>query len=148
MHDSELDFLLKDHFRQLLQLQSQLGNYEIIKPGRVFIKEGELFKLSRKGRQPRYFILVSVCFVIVCLFTFSTVNEMFELCRKLHILNVYKYFLLCVTSFFWGSGEGAFSFYFVICRNMQSRVFNDQCLVTLSSWEDIKKMDRFCCVIL
>jgi hypothetical protein len=52
--------------------------------------------------------------------------------------------------FFWGggSGEGAFSFYFVICRNMQSRVFNDQCLVTLSSWEDIKKMDRFCCVIL
>jgi FYVE/RhoGEF/PH domain-containing protein 5/6 len=50
---------LGDDFRQLLQLQSQLDNYEIIKPGRKFIKDGELFKLSRKGRQPRYFILLN-----------------------------------------------------------------------------------------
>ncbi|KDR19096.1 FYVE, RhoGEF and PH domain-containing protein 6 [Zootermopsis nevadensis] len=50
-----------DHLSKLLQLQSQLGNYEIIKPGRVFLKDGELFKLSRKGVQPRYFILLNDC---------------------------------------------------------------------------------------
>jgi len=44
---------------KLLQLQSLLGNYVIIKPGRELIKEGELYKLSRKGMQLRYFILVS-----------------------------------------------------------------------------------------
>lgn len=52
---------LGDHLSKLLQLQSQLGNYEIIKPGRVFLKDGELFKLSRKGMQPRYFILLNDC---------------------------------------------------------------------------------------
>jgi hypothetical protein len=56
---------LKDHLSKLLQLQSQLGNYEIIKPGRIFLKDGELFKLSRKGMQPRYFILVGVHLIIV-----------------------------------------------------------------------------------
>ncbi|XP_069694578.1 uncharacterized protein [Periplaneta americana] len=50
-----------DHLSKLLQLQSQLGNYEIIKPGRMFLKDGELFKLSRKGMQPRYFILLNDC---------------------------------------------------------------------------------------
>ena len=73
----ELNFLLKDDFRQLLQLQSQLGNYEIIKPGRKFIKDGELFKLSRKGRQPRYFILVRVHWV-ANLLTISTEVEIFN----------------------------------------------------------------------
>ncbi|PSN49832.1 hypothetical protein C0J52_08843, partial [Blattella germanica] len=52
---------LGDHLSKLLQLQSQLGNYEIIKPGRIFLKDGELFKLSRKGMQPRYFILLNDC---------------------------------------------------------------------------------------
>ncbi|KAI5745202.1 hypothetical protein M8J76_009166 [Diaphorina citri] len=50
-----------DNLCKLLQIQSQLGNYEIIKPGRVFIKEGELYKLSRRGLQERFFILLSDC---------------------------------------------------------------------------------------
>ncbi|XP_066996128.2 FYVE, RhoGEF and PH domain-containing protein 6 [Anabrus simplex] len=52
---------LGDHLSKLLQLQSRLGNYEIIKPGRMVLKEGELLKLSRKDRQPRYFILLNDC---------------------------------------------------------------------------------------
>nr|CAD7415200.1 unnamed protein product [Timema poppensis] len=45
------------------KLQSQLGesDFEVIKPGRVVIREGELFKLSRKVMQPRYFILLNDC---------------------------------------------------------------------------------------
>ncbi|CAB0009521.1 unnamed protein product, partial [Nesidiocoris tenuis] len=49
-----------DNLGKLLKLQSRLGNYEIIKPGRSFIKEGELQKLSRKEIQPRYLILAPV----------------------------------------------------------------------------------------
>ena len=46
----------------MLQLQSRLGDYfELIRPGRDLIKEGELQKLSRKGVGPRYFILLSDC---------------------------------------------------------------------------------------
>lgn len=41
-----------------MRLQSRLGNWEIIKPGRYIVKEGELDKVSRKTLQPRYFILV------------------------------------------------------------------------------------------
>ena len=44
----------------MLQLQSRIGDYfELIKPGRDLIKEGELQKISRKGISPRYFILLS-----------------------------------------------------------------------------------------
>ncbi|CAG2053700.1 unnamed protein product [Timema podura] len=52
-----------DNLRKLLQLQSQLGesDFEVIKPGRMVIREGELFKLSRKVMQPRYFILLNDC---------------------------------------------------------------------------------------
>nr|CAD7425356.1 unnamed protein product [Timema monikensis] len=54
---------IEDNLRKLLQLQSQLGesDFEVIKPGRVVIREGELFKLSRKVMQPRYFILLNDC---------------------------------------------------------------------------------------
>uniref|UniRef100_A0A0A9Y4P8 FYVE, RhoGEF and PH domain-containing protein 6 n=2 Tax=Lygus hesperus TaxID=30085 RepID=A0A0A9Y4P8_LYGHE len=50
-----------DNLSKLLKLQSKLGNYEIIKPGRSFIKEGQLQKLSRKEIQQRYCILLSDC---------------------------------------------------------------------------------------
>uniref|UniRef100_A0A1B6E4K9 FYVE, RhoGEF and PH domain-containing protein 6 n=2 Tax=Clastoptera arizonana TaxID=38151 RepID=A0A1B6E4K9_9HEMI len=50
-----------DHLSKLLSIQSQLGDYEIIKPGRQFVKEGELYKLSRKEAQLRFFILLSDC---------------------------------------------------------------------------------------
>ncbi|XP_050425561.1 FYVE, RhoGEF and PH domain-containing protein 6-like [Adelges cooleyi] len=52
-----------DCLSKLLQIQSQLGNYEIIKPGRELVKEGELYKLSRKDMQLRYFILLNDCFL-------------------------------------------------------------------------------------
>ncbi|XP_075218258.1 FYVE, RhoGEF and PH domain-containing protein 6-like isoform X2 [Lycorma delicatula] len=54
-----------DHLCKLLQLQSQLGNYEIIQPWRRFIKEGELCKLSRKENQLRYFILLNDCLLYI-----------------------------------------------------------------------------------
>ncbi|XP_046405200.1 uncharacterized protein LOC124170493 [Ischnura elegans] len=50
-----------DALSKLLQLQSLLKNYAIIKPGRTFLKEGELQKLCRKGMQNRYFILLNDC---------------------------------------------------------------------------------------
>ena len=51
----------EDNFQKLLRLQSRLGNWEIIKPGRYIIKEGELDKVSRKAIQPRYFVLLNDC---------------------------------------------------------------------------------------
>uniref|UniRef100_A0A1A7ZJD0 FYVE, RhoGEF and PH domain containing 6 n=1 Tax=Nothobranchius furzeri TaxID=105023 RepID=A0A1A7ZJD0_NOTFU len=48
-----------DNFEKLMQVQSCLsGNHhEIIQPGRVFLKEGVLMKLSRKVMQPSMFFL-------------------------------------------------------------------------------------------
>jgi len=42
----------------MLKLQDQLGDFELIRPGRQLIKEGELKKISRKVDNPRYFILL------------------------------------------------------------------------------------------
>ncbi|KAF7707527.1 FYVE, RhoGEF and PH domain-containing protein 6-like [Silurus meridionalis] len=47
-----------DNFHKLMQVQcSLIGNHEIVKPGRLFLKEGILLKLSRKVMQPRMFFL-------------------------------------------------------------------------------------------
>jgi FYVE/RhoGEF/PH domain-containing protein 5/6 len=52
-----------DNVSKLLSIQNSIiGRNEIIKPGRMFIKEGELMKLSRKGMQERCFILVRIFF--------------------------------------------------------------------------------------
>ncbi|KAM4734573.1 FYVE, RhoGEF and PH domain-containing protein 6-like isoform 2-T2 [Anableps anableps] len=49
-----------DNFQKLVQVQCHLnGNHEIVQPGRIFIKEGVLMKLSRKVMQPRMFFLLS-----------------------------------------------------------------------------------------
>uniref|UniRef100_UPI00398EFC66 FYVE, RhoGEF and PH domain-containing protein 6 isoform X3 n=1 Tax=Pristiophorus japonicus TaxID=55135 RepID=UPI00398EFC66 len=49
-----------DNFQKLMQIQYSLnGQQEIVQPGRVFLKEGTLMKLSRKVMQPRMFFLVS-----------------------------------------------------------------------------------------
>jgi hypothetical protein len=40
----------QNNFTKLMQLQSRLGNCQIIKPGRSSIKESELQKVSRKTR--------------------------------------------------------------------------------------------------
>jgi hypothetical protein len=45
----------------MLKLQSRLGDWEFIRPGRELLKEGELQKISRKGVGPRYFVLLSDC---------------------------------------------------------------------------------------
>ncbi|XP_071960795.1 uncharacterized protein [Antedon mediterranea] len=51
-----------DNFEKLLQIQhSLMGNHEIVKPGRIYKKEGILQKLSRKVMQPRRFYLMSDC---------------------------------------------------------------------------------------
>ncbi|XP_055045839.2 FYVE, RhoGEF and PH domain-containing protein 6 isoform X2 [Misgurnus anguillicaudatus] len=47
-----------DNFQKLMQVQYSLnGHHEIVQPGRVFLKEGTLMKLSRKVMQPRMFFL-------------------------------------------------------------------------------------------
>ncbi|XP_038872938.1 FYVE, RhoGEF and PH domain-containing protein 6-like [Salvelinus namaycush] len=47
-----------DNFQKLIQVQCRLnGHREIVLPGRVFLKEGVLMKLSRKVMQPRMFFL-------------------------------------------------------------------------------------------
>ncbi|XP_057180243.1 FYVE, RhoGEF and PH domain-containing protein 6 isoform X1 [Triplophysa rosa] len=47
-----------DNFEKLMQVQYSLnGHHEIVQPGRVFLKEGTLMKLSRKVMQPRMFFL-------------------------------------------------------------------------------------------
>ncbi|XP_045165344.2 protein piccolo-like isoform X2 [Mercenaria mercenaria] len=48
----------EDYVQKMLEIQrSLIGQFEVIKPGRIFLKEGELMKLSRKEMQPRYFFL-------------------------------------------------------------------------------------------
>ncbi|KAL0968730.1 hypothetical protein UPYG_G00270940 [Umbra pygmaea] len=47
-----------DNFQKLIRVQCSLnGHHEIVVPGRVFLKEGVLKKLSRKVMQPRMFFL-------------------------------------------------------------------------------------------
>ncbi|XP_035521598.1 FYVE, RhoGEF and PH domain-containing protein 6-like [Morone saxatilis] len=47
-----------DNFQKLMQVQCSLnGHHEIVQPGRIFLKEGILKKLSRKVMQPRKFFL-------------------------------------------------------------------------------------------
>nr|XP_003476284.2 FYVE, RhoGEF and PH domain-containing protein 6 [Cavia porcellus] len=47
-----------DNFQKVLRIQYSLsGHREILQPGRVFLKEGVLMKLSRKVMQPRMFFL-------------------------------------------------------------------------------------------
>ncbi|CAG5120814.1 unnamed protein product, partial [Candidula unifasciata] len=49
-----------DHLQKLLEVQRSLvGQFEVIQPGRVLIKQGELQKLSRREMQPRMFFLFS-----------------------------------------------------------------------------------------
>ena len=52
---------LQDKFQRMLRLQSRLGDWELIRPGRELVKEGELHKISRKGAGTRYFVLLSDC---------------------------------------------------------------------------------------
>ena len=57
----------QDKFQTMLKLQSRLGDWEFIRPGRDLVKEGELQKISRKGVTSRYFALLSDC-LLYCSF--------------------------------------------------------------------------------
>ncbi|XP_037068619.1 uncharacterized protein LOC119089919 [Pollicipes pollicipes] len=48
-----------DNFKKMLQIQERLRSSDVIKPGRSFLREGELLKLCRKGPQPRFVILLT-----------------------------------------------------------------------------------------
>ncbi|XP_076448125.1 uncharacterized protein LOC143284890 [Babylonia areolata] len=49
-----------DNVQKLLEIQrSLIGQFEVIQPGRVLIRQGELMKMSRKEMQPRMFFLFS-----------------------------------------------------------------------------------------
>ncbi|XP_042637624.1 FYVE, RhoGEF and PH domain-containing protein 6 [Orycteropus afer afer] len=65
-----------DNFQKLMQIQYSLnGHHEIVQPGRVFLKEGILMKLSRKVMQPRMFFL----FNDALLYTTPVQSGMFKL---------------------------------------------------------------------
>ncbi|XP_010627525.1 FYVE, RhoGEF and PH domain-containing protein 6 [Fukomys damarensis] len=65
-----------DNFQKLMRIQCSLsGHQEILQPGRVFLKEGVLRKLSRKVMQPRMFFL----FNDVLLYTTPLQSGMYKL---------------------------------------------------------------------
>ena len=52
---------LGEQFQKMLKLQSRIGEFELIQPGRELLKEGEIMKISRDEVVPRYFILLNDC---------------------------------------------------------------------------------------
>lgn len=63
--DADNSFKNADNTEKLLRIQNSLFGHrtEIIKPGRYLIKEGELLKISRREKQPRWFILCNDCLI-------------------------------------------------------------------------------------
>ena len=53
--------MLQNKFEKMMHLQSRLSDFDLIRPGRELVKQGELQKISRKEVVPRYFILLSDC---------------------------------------------------------------------------------------
>ena len=45
----------------MFQLQSRLGESDLIKPNRILIKEGDILKISRNTVNNRYLVLFSDC---------------------------------------------------------------------------------------
>uniref|UniRef100_A0A4W3J1F7 FYVE, RhoGEF and PH domain containing 6 n=1 Tax=Callorhinchus milii TaxID=7868 RepID=A0A4W3J1F7_CALMI len=71
-----------DNFQKLMQIQYSLnGQHEIVQPGRVFLKEGTLMKLSRKIMQPRMFFLLND----VLLYTTPVQSGMYKLNNMLSL---------------------------------------------------------------
>ena len=54
-----------ENFKQLLELQERFDNFnDLIKPGRILIKEGIVQKQSRKVLEQRYLILLSDSLIV------------------------------------------------------------------------------------
>ncbi|KAF3688648.1 FYVE, RhoGEF and PH domain-containing protein 6 Zinc finger FYVE domain-containing protein 24 [Channa argus] len=71
-----------DNFQKLIQVQCSLnGQHEVVQPGRIFLKEGTLMKLSRKVMQPRMFFL----FNDVLLYTTPVQSGQYKLNNKLSL---------------------------------------------------------------
>jgi len=81
-------FKIKDKFQMLLQLQSRVSNCEIVKPGRIIIKEGELNKVSRKMLQPRYFILFNDSLIYTSYVGSPSVSSGLKLHHELPLLRM------------------------------------------------------------
>ncbi|KAK9496513.1 hypothetical protein O3M35_013207 [Rhynocoris fuscipes] len=95
------DTLNLDNLSKLLQIQAKLGTHEIIKPGRKFLREGELYKLSRKEVQLRFFILLSDCLLYTSYVTLSIFKVKYELPlfgMKVHTKSTEKYEFSIITS--------------------------------------------------
>ncbi|XP_041058631.1 FYVE, RhoGEF and PH domain-containing protein 6 isoform X1 [Carcharodon carcharias] len=74
-----------DNFQKLMQIQYSLnGQQEIVQPGRVFLKEGTLMKLSRKVMQPRMFFLLND----VLLYTTPVQSGMYKLNNMLSLAGI------------------------------------------------------------
>lgn len=62
-----------ENFVKLQAIQNNLlGHHEIIKPGRILLKQGDMFKRSRRSLQPRRFILCSDCLIYMTLLQTGT----------------------------------------------------------------------------
>ena len=60
-----------DQLQNMLKLQERVGDFEVIRPGRELLKEGEMMKISRSEVVPRYFILLSDC-LLYCHYQVNT----------------------------------------------------------------------------
>ncbi|XP_074520911.1 FYVE, RhoGEF and PH domain-containing protein 5b isoform X2 [Halichoeres trimaculatus] len=73
------------HGENLLRLvnieYSVLGQRDLLQPGRVFVKEGTLMKVSRKSRQPRHLFLMND----VLLYTYPQQDGKYRLKNTLHL---------------------------------------------------------------
>ena len=58
-----LSYPNQDNFRKLFQLQTRLGENDLIKPNRVLVKEGDIYKISRNAVNYRYLVLFNDCII-------------------------------------------------------------------------------------
>ncbi|XP_076369664.1 uncharacterized protein LOC143256375 isoform X2 [Tachypleus tridentatus] len=104
----------EDNISKLISIQNSLcGHHEVIRPGRMFIKEGDLMKLSRKIMKLRRFILFndSLWYMKQVQYNLYRVKQEFPLVgmkvsipiqqdyeNEFNIISMTKSFILCASS--------------------------------------------------
>ena len=53
-----------EKLQNMLKLQARVGDFELVKPGRELLKEGDVMKNSRSEVVPRYLILLNDCLLV------------------------------------------------------------------------------------